>query len=130
MPEKKNLIPKYSVNPVFLGLLFAIGFGLASTLLLTLIFYFTPLSENYLQPAGTTLYLIGAFLGGFLAAKKAGGKGLLNGTLVGVFYFLFFTLLMLLAARTPFSLLNLSLKALYTLIVSAAGGIIGIASTD
>ncbi|NPV28376.1 MAG: TIGR04086 family membrane protein [Firmicutes bacterium] len=130
MPEEKNLLSKYSVNPVFLGFLVAVGFGLTGTLLLTLIFYFSPLSENYLQPAGTTLYLTGAFLGGFLAAKKAGGKGLLNGTLVGVFYFLFFTLLVLLAARTPFSLLNLSLKALYTLTVSAAGGIIGIALTD
>ncbi|MDH7576369.1 MAG: TIGR04086 family membrane protein [Bacillota bacterium] len=130
MSEEKNIISKYAGNPVCFGILVAVGFGLISTIFLTLIFYFTALSETYLQPAGTTLYLIGAFGGGLLAAKRAGGKGLLCGATVGIFYFLFFTLLVLLIAPASFSLVNLALKAVYTLIVSATGGIIGIALTD
>ncbi len=130
MAEEKNIILKYTATPVFLGTLAAVGVGLTGTILLTLIFYFTSFSESYLQPAGAAIYLIGAFTGGFLAAKRAGGKGLLYGTGVGICYFFFFTLIVLATKPGSFSLLNLGLKAVYTFIVSAAGGIIGIALTE
>lgn len=126
----KNEIYQKTTSPLFWGIIVAVAIGLIGTFLLSFIFYFTSLPENYLKPTGIALYLIGAFFGGFTAAKKAGRKALLYGTEVGLFYFLFTVLTIALIAPTSFSFLNFSLKAVYTLLISAAGGVIGVAFTE
>lgn len=130
MSETQNLLTKLIGNPVFLGTCGAIIIGLIGTMLLSIVFYLTPLSEAYLQPSGTTLYLAGAFSGGLIAARKAGGKAILYGSEVGIIYFFFFTVVTLLIAPGSFAMLALILKGVYTLMVSVAGGVIGIAFTD
>jgi putative membrane protein (TIGR04086 family) len=124
--EKK---PQFCINgnPIFFGLTGAVLFAIISIVILTLCFYFSAIKEIYLEPVGTFLYLVGAFLGGFLAAKKAGGKGLLYGIEVGVFYYLFFFFISLLVSSSSLSFIGLGFKAFYTILVSAAGGICGLA---
>jgi putative membrane protein (TIGR04086 family) len=114
-------------NPVFFGLTAAILFAIISIVILALCFYFSAIKEIYLEPIGTFLYLVGAFLGGRLAAKKAGGKGLLYGIEVGVLYYLFFLFISLLVSSSSLSFIGLGFKAFYTILVSAAGGICGLA---
>ncbi len=126
MSDEKSPILGLFNNPVILGTTTAVLFGMACIILLALCFYFTTLSESYIKPAGTFFYLVGAFLGGFLAAKKAGRKALLYGAEVGLCYFLFFVLLSLLTSPGSLSASALSLKIAYTLLVSIFGGICGI----
>jgi len=130
MSEERNLLSRLFENPVILGILGAIVIGLIGTILLSVIFYFTSLSESYLQLAGTTLYLIGAFAGGFMAAKKAGNRGIMYGAEVGLIYFLIFLFIMLISSPASLSALTVVLRGIYTLIVAAAGGIVGIAFVE
>jgi putative membrane protein (TIGR04086 family) len=93
--NEKSPIFRISENPVFFGLTAAILFAILSIMVLALSFHLSALSELYLKPAGTFFYLVGAFLGGFLAAKKAGGKGLVYGAGVGLCYYIFFVVISL-----------------------------------
>lgn len=130
MSEEKSFISSLGKNPVVYGTLGSIIIGLIGTLLLSIVFYYTSLSESYLKPAGTFLYLFCAFSGGFLASKKAGNRGIMYGGIVGLSYFLVVSLILLIASPTSFSALTVLLKGFYTLIVAAAGGVIGIAFTE
>lgn len=124
MPEgEKNLL----ASPVVFGTSAAILIGLFGVIVLASSAYFTNFSELYLRPAGTVLYLLGAFTGGFLATKKSGGKALLYGAQIGVFYFLFFSLVLLLIEPAALSATALGLKGIYALVAAVAGGACGIA---
>lgn len=125
MPDEK--MPTVIANPVVFGTLAAILIGVLGIIILSFCFYFTDFSESYLKPAGTAFYLLGAFTGGFLAAKKSGGKALLYGAEVGIFYFLFFAFALLLTSPASLSATTLGLKGIYTLLAAAAGGACGIA---
>jgi putative membrane protein (TIGR04086 family) len=125
--NEKSPIFRISENPVFFGLTAAILFAILSIMVLALSFHLSALSELYLKPAGTFFYLVGSFLGGFLAAKKAGGKGLVYGAGVGLCYYIFFVVISLFFSPGSLSVIALGFKGLYTLLVSAAGGICGLA---
>ena len=124
MPNEKS--PILVDHSLLFGTLVAISIGLLGIRMLSLCFYFTTFSEVYLKPAGTVLYLLGAFIGGLLAAKKAGGKALVYGTQVGVCYFLFFILALLLTSTASLSVGALALKGIYTLLAAVAGSICGL----
>ncbi|KUK37280.1 MAG: hypothetical protein PWP44_582 [Thermacetogenium sp.] len=124
MPEeKKSLL----TSPLIFGTTAAILIGLLGILVLASCTYFTNFSELYLRPAGTVLYLLGAFAGGFLATKKSGGKALLYGAQIGIAYFLFFSLILLLTNPAALSAAALGIKGIYALVAAVAGGACGIA---
>jgi putative membrane protein (TIGR04086 family) len=127
MSDIRNTFAKAGNYPVIFGLLVAIAISLLSIVLLAVFFYLSSVSEGYLQPVGTAIYLLGGFIGGFLAAQKAGGKGILYGLEVGICYFIFFVLVILLLTPGSLTVLSVALKGVYTLLVSAVGGILGIA---
>lgn len=129
MNKEKSPTFRLSENPVFFGLTAAILFAIISIAVLAVCFYFSTLSELYLKPAGTFFYLAGGFLGGFFASKKAGGKGLLYGIEVGVCYYVFFVIISLFLSPGSLNVISLALKGIYTILVSAAGGICGLAFT-
>lgn len=129
MDNDKGPMFRLGDNPVIFGTAAAIVFVILCIVLLSLFFYFTSISELYLKPIGTFCYLVGAFLGGFLAAKKAGGKGLVYGAEVGVCYYVFMILFSLLVTPGSLSATTLLLKGLFTLVISTAGGICGLAFT-
>ncbi|HHW29034.1 MAG TPA: TIGR04086 family membrane protein [Syntrophomonadaceae bacterium] len=129
MDSDKNPIFRLTENPVAYGTGVALIFGILSIILLSIFFYFTTISELYLKPVGTFCYLVGGFLGGFLASKRAGGKGLIYGTEVGLCYFIFFILISLLISPESLSATAVVIKGFFTILVSAAGGICGLAFT-
>lgn len=130
MPEERKASLIISRNPILYGTLGALVIGLAGTLILSAVFYYTSLSESYLDPAGTFLYLICAFIGGFLASKKAGNRGIMYGCSTGLSYFLTVLIIYLLISPQPLSISSILLKGIYTLIVGAAGGVLGIAFAE
>ncbi len=127
MGNKNSVLVHISKNPGVFGLLSAILFSIFAVIILAMLFQFTSVSEVYLKPIGTFLYLVGAFLGGFLAAKKAGHKGLIYGISVGFCYYLFFVIISLFLSIGSLTFTALVFKGLYSLLVSAAGGICGLA---
>ncbi len=130
MDDERGMLFRIASHPVTMGTVAAVIIGLAGTLLLSLVFYATPLSAAYLQPTANILYLVGAFAGGFVGAKKAGRMGILFGIETGICYFAFFVFLILLAAPGVLGALAFILKALYAVISAAVGGIFGIALAE
>jgi len=127
MNNEKTHVSFFGEKPLLFGLAVSIIFTVAGIAILSLGIYFSSISEMYLKPAGSFIYLTGAFLGGFLAAKKAGGKGLVYGVEVGICYYLFFIIVSLFLSTASLSIIALALKGIYTIIISAAGGICGLA---
>ena len=130
MVVQKNAISRLTSHPVTQGTVVALAVCLAGSLLLSLIFYVTSLSEAYLQPSVSVLYLAGAFFGGFAGARKAGRKGIQFGVETGFCYYLVITVIILILAPAAFTRLSFILKGLYSLIAAAAGGIFGIAFSE
>lgn len=130
MADGKNIVFSLATHPVAQGTVVSLAIGLAGTLLLSLIFYTTSLSEAYLQPSGNVLYLAGAFFGGFVSAKKAGRKGMQFGVATGLCYSLVFAIIILIFAPATFTGLAFGLKCLYALVVAVVGGIFGIAFAE
>jgi putative membrane protein (TIGR04086 family) len=128
--NEKNILIRLAIHPIMLGTFVALAICLAGTLLLSLIFYATSLSETYLQVSSSIVYLAGAFFGGFAAAKKAGRKGVQYGVETGFCYYLAVAVIILIFAPTAFTWSTFGLKGLYSLIVSAVGGIFGIAFAE
>ncbi len=118
---------KTKARPVFWGTCIAVGIGLVGVFIMAVTLYLTPLSDTYCKPLAIALYIIGAFVGGFIGARKAEGKRLLCGIEVGLCYFCFVTLLSFLVAPAALSPLKASLKAVYTLLSSASGAVVGTA---
>jgi putative membrane protein (TIGR04086 family) len=118
------------MHPILLGAFVALAICLTGTLLLSLIFYSTSISETYLQVSGNVVYLAGAFFGGFAGAKKAGRKGVQYGVETGFCYYVAVAVIILIFAPTAFTWSAFGLKGLYSLIVSAVGGIFGIAFAE
>jgi putative membrane protein (TIGR04086 family) len=130
MAAQKNALARLTGHPVFQGTAVALAVCLAGTLLLSLIFYATSLSETYIQPLVSVLYLAGAFFGGFAGARKAGRKGIQFGVKTGFCYYLVVTAIILILAPMAFTRLAFIIKGLYSLIAAAAGGIFGIAFSE
>ena len=130
MVVQKNAIARLTSHPVTQGTVVALAVCLVGSLLLSLIFYATSLSETYLQPSVSVLYLAGAFFGGFAGARKAGRKGIQFGVETGFCYYLVVTAIILILAPAAFTRLSFILKGLYSLIAAAAGGIFGIAFSE
>jgi putative membrane protein (TIGR04086 family) len=130
MVVQKNALARLTGHPVSQGTAVALAICLAGSLLLSLIFYATSLSESYLQPSVSFLYLAGAFFGGFAGARKAGRKGIQFGVETGFCYYLMVAVIILILAPAAFTRLAFILKGLYSLIAAAAGGIFGIAFSE
>jgi len=130
MAVEKNTLAKLARHPVSQGTVVALAVCLAGTLLISLIFFATSLSEAYLQPSGSALYLAGAFFGGFAGTKNAGRKGIQYGVETGFCYYLVVAIIILILAPAAFTRLAFVLKGLYSLIAAAAGGIFGIAFAE
>ncbi|MEW6726316.1 TIGR04086 family membrane protein [Desulforudis sp. 1088] len=125
----KNEIPKASSlswPAVGRGILVAVSTMLILAVLATLIFYVSNLSERFLPWTAAFILFLGAVTGGWSAACRAGGKGLIHGSAVGVGLFLVLWIVAAFAVTGPLSLLGLAGKLVVTLTGGALGGILGV----
>lgn len=131
MPEeRKASLTIISRNPILYGTLVALVLGLVGILVLSAVFYYTTLSNSYLDSVGTFLYLTCAFIGGFLASRKAGNRGIMYGSSTGLCYFLIVLTINSLISPQSIPISSVLLKGIYTILVGAAGGVIGIAFAE
>ncbi|GAW94246.1 TIGR04086 family membrane protein [Calderihabitans maritimus] len=89
------------------------------------VFYFTSLQENYLPSISTVILVTSTLLGGSVAAKSAGSRGLLQGMSVGTAFFILLLLLTVLAGNQMSAIVVLK-KLFYCVLAGGVGGIAGI----
>lgn len=121
--EKLNILTMGKTNAILKGLLVTYSIGLILTLIFSLLFHFSPLSEYWLGPAGVITTVICLFFGGSSAAKAAGSGGLFHGLIVGII----FTLLMFLGSNIDtISWSSTFTKSILALFAASVGGIYGV----
>ncbi|ATW24345.1 TIGR04086 family membrane protein [Candidatus Formimonas warabiya] len=111
------------IKPVFRGLLVTYLLILILSLLLGLVFYFTPLSEIWMNSLGVAITTLSLFFGGRTAAKAAGNRGLFHGLIIGL---IFVILMILISFCKDIVWSSVALKSAYALLASVVGGISGV----
>ncbi|MBO8172610.1 MAG: TIGR04086 family membrane protein [Bacillaceae bacterium] len=111
--------------PVLFGLLIAFILVLLGSIITSLLFHYSSISESSMPVFAYTVNGISLVIGGMVAGKKAGQRGWYHGSLTGLFYFMIMALIGFLAFDA-----TLKLTSLYYLIGSflcgSIGGVIGV----
>ncbi|WP_258360526.1 TIGR04086 family membrane protein [Moorella sulfitireducens (nom. illeg.)] len=76
------------LRAVLTGLLYAMLAGLGMATFLGLLLYFTPLSEGLLPLLASIILALAVFLGGLQAARIAAARGLVQGLVVALLFFI------------------------------------------
>ncbi|KJS22569.1 MAG: hypothetical protein VR72_05970 [Clostridiaceae bacterium BRH_c20a] len=114
------------VNSIIRGFTWALLISVILSLIITLLLYFTSVSEALLPSFATLIFFISILLGSTISARHAGNSGLIHGLVVGLLFLTFSLILSLLISTDPFSWFLFAKKITYTFIGGALGGVIGI----
>jgi putative membrane protein (TIGR04086 family) len=76
------------VQATLTGLIYALLSGLGMATILGALLYFSPLSQGFLPLLASIIIALAVFWGGLRAARMASGRGLLQGLVVGLLFFL------------------------------------------
>ncbi|WP_366921870.1 TIGR04086 family membrane protein [Metallumcola ferriviriculae] len=117
-----------TLNSVFKGVVTSLVLTLIFTFIAALAVYISPLSEKFLSLTSLIILLVSVFVGGNIAARRAGGKGLIVGFLVGLGFFFLLILIGLVFTPQTLTLTTLSVKLVYTLLAGILGGISAVAA--
>jgi putative membrane protein (TIGR04086 family) len=115
---------------IFKGFIYAVTGSVILVLLVSLIFYLTPLSERFLEIISLLIIFTSVFIGGFIASKKSGNRGMVQGIGVGLIFLVFNLILTLFFGTDGFATNVLLSKIAACLIGGSLGGIIGISFVD
>lgn len=131
MSSKKKLRNIRLSAPICTAAASLIGFGVIFLMVLLIAFIITKLdvADNVISFMTSAALCTGAYVGGFISAKRRRKNGLLMGILCGVFIFFVIFVLSLLFAKTAGEM-NGSSKLVLTLIFGAIGGVVGVNSKN
>ncbi|KUO52191.1 MAG: hypothetical protein APF76_03905 [Desulfitibacter sp. BRH_c19] len=127
MPSLKN-IPKintFKFHPILNGLLSSIILAIAFSVILGIIFFFTPMQETMLSALSAVIIVVSVFWGGRVTARSVGAKGLLFGASVGLAFFVL-TGIIAIFDGTAITLGAISKQLGLCLVAGALGGIFGV----
>ena len=114
-------------HPLLSGLSYAfIALGIL-TLLISLLLWLTGTKESSLLLYIYIIHGVSLFCGGWIAGKKAGMRGWYHGGLLGILYCAIIILVGFLGFDAPVTM-QAAVLALFAVLISAAGGIIGVNS--
>jgi putative membrane protein (TIGR04086 family) len=125
-PSHRVNSPRIS-SPLLSGLVYALSFMTAGTLLISLILFFTSTEEHSLSALTTILHAVSLFIGGWVAGKRAENRGWYHGGILGLFYSTILFIIGFLAYNASLNLHSLRLFGLLVA-VGALGGILGVNS--
>ncbi|KUK53379.1 MAG: hypothetical protein XD78_1250 [Desulfotomaculum sp. 46_296] len=117
---------KINLSVVCLGLVWAIGATMAACLILGLWVMFSSSGVFYFSWLLKGVSLLGTFIGGLTAGRRAQNLGWLHGALVGLTYGLVFALLSLSNGLGAFSSLDLAGRLGAYMLLGMAAGVVGI----
>ncbi|MBS3969103.1 MAG: TIGR04086 family membrane protein [Clostridia bacterium] len=127
MPSLRN-IPgpnTFKFHPILNGLLNSIILAIALSVILGIIFFFTPMQETMLSALSAVIIVVSVFWGGRITAKSVGSKGLLLGASVGLTFFVLTGIIAIFDGTTvTFSAIAKQLGL--CLVAGALGGIFGV----
>ena len=112
-------------NPLISGLFVSIITAFVLSIIISLIFHFTPISELYLSITALAAVVFSTFLGGIIGASSAGSRGLVNGMIVGLSFFVLITLLSFLHPE-QLTFGSMIKKFVVCITSGGLGGIIGV----
>lgn len=123
MKSKMSQSSKNSIMAILGGALLSISITLILILVFALFIRYFDISNNWIFPVNQVIKIISLFIGIIVALKKLKNKGLMNGILIAITYFILSYLI--------FSILqgkfSISLNNLYDFILTMLmGGLIGI----
>ncbi len=127
MKTDKSAAGGFSLSAVGRGTLIGAVASFGATVLVACLFYFTTVSEALLPYFISFILFLSGVLGGSLASKQAGGKGLIHGAGVGIALFLILWLVAATVVPGPVTAQMLAQKFLLLLSGGAVGGFIGVA---
>ncbi len=102
-------------------------FGVILSVIIGLIYYFTPLKENILPIFTSVILIFSAFWGGKTASQITGSKGLVWGLIIGIILFIIILILTLVLGYT-FSFTAILKKLAFCLVGSTLGGVFGVSN--
>ncbi|RJX19788.1 MAG: TIGR04086 family membrane protein [Ammonifex sp.] len=123
----KSAANGFSLSAIGRGTLIGAVTSFGATVIVACLFYFTTLSEALLPYFVSFILFLSGVLGGSLASKQAGGKGLIHGTAVGIALFLILWLAAATVVPGPVTAQMLTQKLLLLISGGAVGGFIGVA---
>ena len=118
----KKLTFSSRITFVLKSLLFSYLLTAGLLLLLSLLLYRFSLSERIVSISITGIYIVVAFLAGFLAGKREGSRKFLWGLMMGCLYFLILALVSLIVNH---GMSSLSTSFLTVLVLCAGSGMLG-----
>ncbi len=108
------------------GVLYACLFTVVIFLIAAVLLSYTSLPEEAVPVISTAVKIIGAFISGFVPAKRSGNRGILTGAASGFLYILFIWLIAALTSEGLHFGVNLLTMAAICTITGAVGGIFGV----
>ncbi|MNW54399.1 hypothetical protein D3C74_319980 [compost metagenome] len=112
-------------HPTLSGLWYAFLWMMIGALGLSLLLQSEMIEETHLGKYIYIVHSISALFGGLVSGKRAGRKGLLQGSVTGLFYGVLLFIISFLALDSSLSLSDLSLL-IPALIIGAVGGVLGV----
>ena len=124
--DEKTTSASFSLNAIFKGVLAALIITVLGCALLGIVYYVTSISETTLPLVASILYYISVFAGSVMAARWAGGKGLVHGIGVALLFILLGWLIGHFLLQTTM-VVGVSLqKTIIAILVGAVGGVMGV----
>ncbi|WP_028307246.1 TIGR04086 family membrane protein [Desulfitibacter alkalitolerans] len=127
MPSLRNIprLTSFKFHPILNGLLNSVILAIALSVILGIIFFFTPMQETMLSALSAVIIVVSVFWGGRITAKSVGSKGLLFGASVGLTFFVLTGIIAIFDGTTiTFSAIVKQLGL--CLVAGALGGIFGV----
>ena len=119
-----NATKKYS-NPILVGLMYTFTIVFLTSIVLTLLLYFTTFSEQSLPLFIYITTALSLLIGGFKSGKIAGSKGWYYGGITGTIYALVLALVWFLGFNLGFQLRLLAILLL-SFLFGSLGGMFGV----
>ncbi|MHB1126425.1 MAG: TIGR04086 family membrane protein [Bacillota bacterium] len=126
LQDKINRLPTIRVHAVVKGTIYALLVSLVFTLLTGLILYFTSLPESSIPSISMIILAVSIFAGGASAGKSAGARGLWQGGLVGLVFFILTILFAFISIPGQLGAGSLLIKGIVCLISGGLGGVLGV----
>lgn len=129
MLSKLGSPPMENTQFNYMAILKGTGFALISSVCLVAIsgtvLYFSPAIEEWVPLLALGIFFLSALSGGFIAARRAGCKGLIHGLGVGVL-FLLLTIIISLFMHAQLLGISLAKKVISSVLAGLLGGIWGV----
>ncbi|MHB1418097.1 MAG: TIGR04086 family membrane protein [Bacillota bacterium] len=126
LQDKINSMPTIRVHSVVKGTVYAMLLSLVLTLLTGLVLYFTALSESAIPTISIIILASSIFAGGVSAGRSAVTRGLWQGALVGLIFFILTILFTFFSVPGQMGTSGLLVKSIVSLISGGLGGVLGV----